>query len=208
MIDERSESVVLLNIQWSTYCRILRDLERQSMRLTYDNEVLEIMSPSSMHEYAKQWLGTMVTILAEEYSVDFIFGGSTTLKRRKLKKGLEPDQCFWVANCRRMIERKSLNLAKDPPPDLVIEVDITSSSLDRMKIYAALGVPEIWRYDGARFFVYALESSHKCDRVFRSIAFPEFPIALIESNMETRSDETDLQAIRRFRKLVREHAGK
>src|SRR6266850_8407472 len=108
MIDERSESVVLLDIQWSTYCRIVRDLERQSMRLTYDNEVLEIMSPSPLHEYAKQWLGTMVTILAEEYGVDFIFGGSTTLKRRKLKKGLEPDQCFWVANCRRMTGRKSL----------------------------------------------------------------------------------------------------
>src|SRR5258707_1334957 len=134
--EEQSDSVLLLDIQWSTYCRLVRDLERQSKRLTYDHGALEIMSPSPAHEHAKEWLGSMVTILAEEFEIDFIFGGSTTLKLRKLKKGLEPDQCYWIANYKRIAAKKTINLAKDPPPDLVLEVDITSSSLNRMKIYA------------------------------------------------------------------------
>lgn len=207
-IDERSESVVLLDIQWSTYCRLVRDLERQSKRLTYDKGALEIMSPSPAHEHAKEWLGKMVTILAEEFEVDFIFGGSTTLKVRKLKKGLEPNQCYWIANYERIADRNTINLAKDPPPDLVVEIDITSSSLNRMKIYAKLGVPEVWRYDGSRLFVYSLDAARAYTPVSRSVAFPDFPVALIEKNIERPSGESDLQSIRRFRLLAREHVVK
>jgi Uma2 family endonuclease len=118
-IADQSESVLLFDIQWSTYCRFVSDLERQAKRITYDNGALEIVSPSPAHEHAKEWLGRMVTILFEEFEIDFIFGGSTTLKRRKLKKGLEPDQCYWIANYQRIAAKKTINLAKAPPPDLV-----------------------------------------------------------------------------------------
>src|ERR1700674_3812031 len=131
---------------WPTYSRLLRIFaERPGMRLTYDRGELEIMSPLLQHDDGSWFLGDMVFILTEELGLPLKRGGSTTMRRRKRKKGIEADTCYWIANAHRMAGRLRLDLRTDPPPDLAIEVDVTRSSLDRMDIYAALKVPEVWR---------------------------------------------------------------
>jgi Uma2 family endonuclease len=200
---QREDRVLLVNVAWDTYETLLGDVERQRVRLTYDRGDLEIMSPSPIHERSKEWLGMMVKILAEEFEIDFLSGGSTTLRRKALKKGLEPDQCFWFANAPSIVARKQLKLPKDPPPDLVIEVDYSSSSLDRMSIYAALKVPEVWRYDLERLTVYRLEQKNYAPRT-TSPTFPVFPLKRIEEMLERTFEWSELQMIQAFRSVVRD----
>ena len=115
------------------------------------------MSPSSMHERYNCLFRRMIETLTEELAIPIKGAGSTTFKREDLERGLEPDSCFYLANERRIRGKRELDLTIDPPPDLAIEIDITSSSLDRQGIYAALGVPEIWRFDGESLRVYQLQ---------------------------------------------------
>jgi Uma2 family endonuclease len=142
------EQIILKGIHWETYQSLVRDLEAQpSKRLTYDNGVLEIRRPLPPHERYKKWLGRLVEIVTEELGIEIASLGSCTWSRDDLRKGLEPDECYYIQNEAAVRGKETITLSVDPPPDLAIEVDSTSSSLDRMGIYAALGVPEVWRYD-------------------------------------------------------------
>jgi Uma2 family endonuclease len=109
------------------------------------------------HEEANRILHDLFTALAEERGLDFINAGSTTLKRLDLDRGFEPDTCIYVRNAARIRGKRRIELPSDPPPDLVIEVDITSPSIDKMGIYSAMGVAEVWRYDAASLRFFALE---------------------------------------------------
>jgi Uma2 family endonuclease len=137
---------VLYDVDWQMYSRLLRAFEaKRGYRLTYDRGTLEIMPPSWEHEAPAYLLGCFIDIMTEELRLPRRGGGSVTLRRKLKRRGLEPDKCYWLANTPRMLGKTRLDLRIDPPPDLAIEVDVTSSSMDRMGIYAALGVPEIWR---------------------------------------------------------------
>ena len=120
------------------------------------------MSPLMEHDDDGRFIGDLVFVLTEELGLPLKRGGSTTLRRRLRQRGIEADECFWIANAHRMAGRRRLDLRTDPPPDLAIEVDVTSSSLNRFDIYAALGVPEVWRLDGntLSFFVLAAAGSY------------------------------------------------
>lgn len=150
------QRVRLSGISWETYERLLAEhRDRMSPRFTYDRGELEIMVISFEHEESNRLLHDLFTVLAEEYGMDFVNAGSTTLKREDLDGGFEPDTSFYVAAARRIRGKERIELPADPPPDLVIEVDITSPSVDKMPIYRAMGIGEVWRYDGSalRFFV-------------------------------------------------------
>ena len=148
VISPQKEQIILKGIHWETYKSLVRDLEAQpSKRLTYDNGVLEIRMPLPPHERYKKWLGRLVEIITEELGIEIASLGSCTWSRDDLRKGLEPDECYYIQNEAAVRGKETITLSVDPPPDLAIEVDSTSSSLDRMGIYAALGVPEVWRYD-------------------------------------------------------------
>ena len=143
-----SNSLVLHGIDWRTYARLLRLFdERRSIRLTYDRGNLEITTLSPEHENLNLLLNHLVVAAAEELGLEIASYGSMTMRRR----GLEADQCYWIANEARMRGRDRIDLRTDPPPDLVIEVDVSRSSMDRMTIYAALGVPEFcgWTRKGS-----------------------------------------------------------
>src|SRR5687768_7842702 len=123
----------LSGVDWRTYTRLLHAFaERPRIRLTYDRGELEIMSPSLQHDDDSCFLARLVVILTEEFSLPFHGGGSTTLRRQLKRRGLEPDECFWIANAPRMAGVRRLNLRGHPPPDLAIEIDVTRSSLNRM----------------------------------------------------------------------------
>src|SRR5579871_4793854 len=148
--------LVLSNVDWRTYSRLLRAFEgRPGVRLTYDRGELEILSPSLGHDDGRL-LGVMVYVLTDELGMPLKHGGSTTLRRQLRKRGIEADECFWIANAPRMQGKRRLDLRTDPPPDLAIEVDVTHSSLDRLAIYAALGVPEVWHLDGDNLVFHVL----------------------------------------------------
>jgi len=132
--------LVLRDVDWKTYARLVRVFnERPAVRLTYDQGKLEIMGPLAGIAGEAEFLGQLLTAMTEELRLPLKSGGSTTLKRRQLLKGLEPDKCYWIASEAQMRGKTRLDLAADPPPDLALEVDVTSSSLNRMGIYAALG---------------------------------------------------------------------
>jgi Uma2 family endonuclease len=149
--EVREQRMALGNVSWETYERLLLDhLDASSPRFTYDEGTLEIMSPSQEHEELKQVMTAVADVILEEWELEFRNLGSTTFRRRDLKKGTEPDSCFYIQNVERIRGRRELELGVDPPPDLVIEIEITSPVVNKLPIYARLGVPEIWRYDGRR----------------------------------------------------------
>ena len=154
------QRVVLHNIGWNTYERLLADHENNSApRFTYDRGELEIMSPSPEHEAFNRSIALLVEFVAAEMGIDVYDLGSTTFRREDLERGFEPDSCFYIQNEERIRGKNRIDLAVDPPPDLVIEIDITSPSFSKLPIYAQMGVPEVWRYDGARMTILVLEGS-------------------------------------------------
>jgi len=153
----KEHSVVLHSISWATYESLLKDLaDCSAPRVTYDRGELEIMSPTPEHELINDAVRLLVNIVAEELNVEVRGLGSTTFRRKDFRRGFEPDACFYIANVERIIGKTRLDLKIDPPPDLIIEVDITSPSLDKFPLFAQLGVPEVWRYAGAKLTIYQL----------------------------------------------------
>ena len=136
------------SVSWDRYTRLLRAFSDRHLRLTYDQGVLEIMTLSHRHENLGRFLGRLAVTLTEEFELPIKEGGSTTFRRRRAEKGLEPDNCYWIANEAAVRGKDKIDLRRDPPPDLAVEIDITHSSLDRMGIYASIRVPEVWRFDG------------------------------------------------------------
>lgn len=168
------QRIILSNISWETYERLLADHENSSApRFTYDRGMLEIMSPNPEHEEANRQLAQIVLILAEERSINVRGLGSTTFRREDLERGFEPDSCFYIRNEERVRGKKRIDLTVDPPPDLVIEVDITSPSLGKFPIYARLGVPEVWRYDGEKLSIHQLAGDAGYTEIRRSAVLPD-----------------------------------
>jgi Uma2 family endonuclease len=165
-------SIVLSGIAWRTYEALLADLSDGRVRLTYDRGSLEIMAPTFNHERSKRKIGRVVETLAEEINQPIVSGGSTTFRREDLARGLEPDDCFYLANVPAILGKLEIDLRVDPPPDLALEIEVSRSVLDRLGIYAALGVPELWCYDGHHLKVFVLRAG----AYVPSAVSPAFPM--------------------------------
>jgi Uma2 family endonuclease len=139
--------VILHGISWQTFQQLLVDRgERCGVLLAYDRGTVELRMPSQEHEWVKTTLTQVVEAVAFARELHYRSLGSTTFGRQDLARGFEPDACFYFDHPDAIALDRPLDLTIDPPPDLVIEVDITRSSLNKLPIYAALGVPEVWRY--------------------------------------------------------------
>jgi Uma2 family endonuclease len=170
------ECVLLQNVSWQQFKDILSELgEQRSSRVAYYDGILEIMVPLPEHEYFKSSIGDLVKDLADELGIEYECFGSTTWKKQKGAAGAEPDECFYIQNFPAIRGRLDIDLSQDPPPDLVLEIDITSKSLDSLLIYARLGVSEVWRYDRNQLLIYQLVNERYVETQ-TSLAFPEFPI--------------------------------
>jgi Uma2 family endonuclease len=199
----RADRVLLHNISWEQYERFLEDLgDRPSARIAYDNSTLEIMTPLPEHEYFKEVISTAVQDAAEELEIDYESYGSTTWRKRLQLAGVELDNCFYFQNEAVVRGRLDLDLSRgDPPPDLILEIDMTSKSLNRFPIYERLGVPEIWCYDDGALNIYHLrEDGYVKAQV--SLAFPQLPIQELPQLIETHR----LEGRRAIRRAVREWA--
>lgn len=204
VLTPADQRVVLYDIAWETYERLLADLENSSApHLAYDQGILEIMSPLPEHEEANRTIAQLVEIIAEEWNVDIRNLGSTTFKREDLERGFEPDSCFYVQNVERIRGKRRFDLTIDPPPDLVIEIDITHPSLPRLPIYAQLGVPEVWRYDGRTVRILVLEEGTYREQD-QSRALPSLSATVLTSFLEESQTLGRPAWIRRVREWARE----
>jgi Uma2 family endonuclease len=198
--------LLLSGIDWRTYSRLLRIFaERPGIRLTYDRGELEIRSPRLDLDNDSRVLGGLVVALTQELGLPIKRGGSTTLRRSLRQRGIEADECFWISNAHRMAGRRRLDLRTDPPPDLAVEVDVTHSSLDRLAIYAALGVPEVWRLDGNNLDFHVLGSDGVYTAATSSKAFSFLtPADLFRFLDQARQAGDENEVERQFRHWIRQ----
>ena len=202
------QRLLLPSVAWRTYGRLLRVFEdRPGVRLTYDRGALEIMTLSHGHEKLGRLLGRFVIVLTEELNLPLQSGGSTTLRRRKRRRGLEPDECYWIASEPLVRHKDEIDLRHDPPPDLAMEIDVTRSSLDRLTIYAALRVPEVWRYDGQVLTFHVLGADGLYTEASHSLAFPKLTPADLVGFLNLRGSMDENAIVRQFRQWVRQHFG-
>ncbi|MCC6125450.1 MAG: Uma2 family endonuclease [Pirellulales bacterium] len=199
--------IVIPNISWEIF-EALGNSDCAGTRFAYDRGHLEIMSPSIEHEWFHKHLGRMIETLTEELNIPILSAGSTTLKVPLKQKGAEADECYYLTRVASMIGKQELDLSVDPPPDLALEVDICSSSLDKLGIYADIGVPELWIYDGDAISVYNLHNRGSYSKMEASSFFPFLDLKEIEKFM-ARFTEFDSETawIRSFRDWVREQYG-
>jgi Uma2 family endonuclease len=203
-----SQRVILQNISWQTFETILAEMgDNRATRLAYDHGILEIMTPLMPHEHNNRLLEHLVFALAEELNLNLKSTGSVTCKRQDLLRGVEPDSSFYIQNEPVMRQKQNLDLTQDPAPDLVIEVDYTSASVDRMPIYQALGVAEVWRYNEAVMQIYQLREGVYvgCDV---SPSFANLPLTTeIPRFLQQSLSIGEIPMIRSFRGWVRQQIG-
>jgi Uma2 family endonuclease len=200
------ERIYLENIRWQTYLALLVDLGEHRGRLTYDHGRLEIVSPSKKHENLKRLLGRLIEAFTEELDIKIQSVSSTTLNREDLQRGVEADECYYVEHEATVREQEEIDLTRDPPPDLVVEVEVSRRLIPRIPIYAAMGIPEIWRYDGKTLRVSRLDSaSGQYVEVKASKVFPMLPPLEVARFLEQRGSVDETQLVRSFRSWVRSH---
>jgi Uma2 family endonuclease len=178
--------------------------ERPGFRLTYDRGTLEIMSPLFEHEVDIDLLGRFVVVLTEELGLPIQAGRSTTFRRRRMRRGLEPDHSWWIAHAQQMRGKRRIDLRVDPPPDLAIEVDVTRRTLNRMSIYARLRVPEVWRLNAQGLTFQVLQPNGRYAEQTHSLSFPLFNPADLMAYVALRSQHDENEVVRRFRAFVRQ----
>jgi Uma2 family endonuclease len=162
------------------------------------------MSTSNLHEWIKKRLGRFLEIVAEEMAVPIQPGGNTTFRSEELDRGFEPDECFWIATEARMrVPVAAWDPTRDPPPDLLVEVEVTRSALDRMAVFAAYRVPEVWRVDGTALHVHRLTEAGEYEEVPTSPTFPGIPVPEIAGFLRPDAETGYLTALRQFREWVR-----
>ena len=207
MIEMMPPGTVLTfsEISWDEYEELLEDLADQPYyRLTYDNGRLEIMTLSSEHEGPAHLLPHLIAVIAEECDLDFLSRGSTTLRKKKKAKGTDPDDCYYFKEYKKISGKKRLDLSVDPPPDLAIEIDITSGSIPKFPIYAALGVPELWRHDGHQMHFYRLEEEDYYE-IEASDLFPFLTPDVVLTFLEEGEEEGTIAMVKKFRRWVQAH---
>ncbi|WP_392480212.1 Uma2 family endonuclease [Nostoc sp. C110] len=197
------QRIILEDVSWQVFEAILNELgEHRGSRLAYSQGTLEIMAPLPEHERAKVIIGDLVKALLDELNLNWESLGSTTFKRKDISVGIEPDDCFYIQNYQLMIGKDKIDLTVDPPPDLAIEIDVTSKT--QISAYQALKVPEIWRYESKNLEINLLQGEQYIKSLTSAI-FPGFPVnEIIPRFVEMARTTGTSSALRSFRQWLRE----
>jgi Uma2 family endonuclease len=175
------DRVVLSGISWELYEQLRENEDNWHIRMAYDEGTLELMSPSPDHEAIKELIG-----------------------ESELAKGLEADGCFYILNHHRVCRRRHVDLTVDPPPDLAVETEVSRSAVPRLRIYSALGIPEIWRWRQSGLTAYSLGPDGKyIEREF-SLNLPMLRVKELEPFLDFELSADETAWIRGFRAWVRE----
>lgn len=195
------QHIVLDGMSWGFYERLLEDIGDRPIRVTFFEGMIEIMSPLFKHEIVKGAIGRLIETLALDLGINLLPAGSTTFRRRDKSAGLEPDECYYLKNASAVRGMERFDPKKFPPPDLAVEVDITSRSIPRQPIYAALGVPELWRFDGKNLEVMILGKNGYVSAE-SSIAFPFLKMDQFSQFVHRLLKEDSVVVLKDFRKWV------
>jgi Uma2 family endonuclease len=198
------QRLILRDIAWDDYRTISRALTGRHVRLTYDRGTLELMTISHLHGNYSRLLGRMVGVLTEELGLPLHSIGDMTCDREDLERGTEPDEGFYITNEPLIRSKREIDLKVDPPPDLVLEIDVSRSSLRRLDIYAAMRVPEVWRFDGLKVRSYQLGKDGRYAETDRSQYFPALPLDQLVRFLELKNEMDENSLIKMFRQWVRE----
>ena len=199
-----SPGVVFHGVTWADYEAMLRIVGNRPIRVTYDQGEMELMSPLWRHGSEPFLMGSMILILSEELGIPFEAADPVTLRRADLDRGAEPDKLFYFReNGAKIRGKRSIDLTIDPPPDLVIEADLTSSSIPKLPIFAALGIPEVWRLDEDELQFLHLQVDGSYLPSDHSLAFPMLPRADVARLLEEAEVMDKMAWVRRFRAYVR-----
>jgi len=196
-------TLVIHEFSWDAYERLLENLgDRPGLRISYDSGRLEVVSPSMRHGWYECLISDLILIFCEAFKLRSERYGTVTWKRRSISKGVEPDRSFFIRNLERVIGKEDLDLEQDPPPDVVIEVDITNSSLGKFSIYGALGIPEVWRYTHKACKFYTLNNG-KYDEILSSRFLPNLTGEMIFEGVEIGKMRGQDEARKAFRRRVK-----
>ncbi|MEB3217438.1 MAG: Uma2 family endonuclease [Nostocales cyanobacterium 94392] len=204
-ISTPAETRTLLeNISWQTFKAMLTDMgSSRNTRLAYENGTLEIMAPDMPHENSNRVIEGFVIALCEEIGEEYKRSGSLTLTRDDLERGGEPDSSYYIQNEYRVRNKEKIDLSIDPPPDLVLEVEYSKPKVDKFKIYAAIGVPEFWRFNGSVLRIYVLNDGQYLE-VKQSPTFGTVPVKEIPRFIQETRINGEMATTRAFRAWVRE----
>jgi Uma2 family endonuclease len=200
------DRVLLRNVSWDTYEKLVEEINNPGTRLAYDEGLLEIISPRERHDRFKELLGSLVEVVTEELGMTRRSTGSTTWRRQAKAKGLEADKSYYLTSAPKVRGKQEVDLTVDPPPDLAIEVENTSSAIDQLGIYTALGVPEVWRFDGEKLTIHSLQAQgHYAEQSRSRFVSQEASAKMVEwiGTCDEGDDETAW--IKVFRRWVREN---
>jgi Uma2 family endonuclease len=208
VLELPEQKVILTGVSWDTYSRLLAEHDGSpGTRFNYDDGALEIMVLSPEHERLKQSLATLVELVAAELEIDVDGVGSTTFRREEFAKGFEADATFYVQNAAHVAGKKRIDLRVDPPPDLAIEIDITSPSLNKFAIYSKLSVPEIWRCDGTRVAIFRFSEGEYIEAETSEI-LPPLSATLLTELIEASAQMKRSKWVRHVRESARQIVGR
>lgn len=198
---------LLLHGNWQDYKRF-RDARGENypaLKITYNRGRLELMTVSNEHERYKKFIARMIELLSFATGGEIVCCGQMTIDREDLDRGFEADECYYVQNAKQMREIRKLNFDIDPPPDLAVEIEISRSLADRLDIYAAMRIPEIWRYDGEALCVLHLHKDGDYEEKNTSLAFPGLDLDVVRSILSEAWPSSEKQALRRFHSWIMKH---
>lgn len=193
---------VIENVRWETYVALADDRRGSVPRITYDRSLMELMSPKKEHEKIKTLLGRLVAAYAEAMEIDIESVGSTTFRREDLDRGFEADEAFYITSADTIRAKDEIDLAIDPPPELIIEVEMTSSAIRKLELFAKLGIAEVWRHNGSRLSLFQLDGDGY-RQVDHSLLLPGFPVADAETVVRNRNSLGEVALIKTFRESIK-----
>ena len=200
-----NSTLLLHEVSWAEYEDLLALLpDNPRFRLSYDQGTLQIMTLSPRHERLKSLFAHLLAVLTEELNLNLAGLGSTTFRLAEAARGLEPDDCYYIYQAERMAGQDTIDLATDPPPDLVVEVDISHPSLDKFPIYVSLRVPEVWRHDGHTLQFFRL-IGERYTQTPASGLFPLLAAEVLAGFVQQGNQYGIIPMIRAFRDWVRAH---
>jgi Uma2 family endonuclease len=185
--------VVLRGLSWEAYLQILNALpQSRAARLTYDDGVLEITVPLELHEFSGRLIERFVFTLIEAMGLKIKTMGSTTMNYPGFKKGAEPDNAYYIQH-QPLVKGRNVDFSQDPPPDLVVEVDITHTDIAKNQFYSTLGIPEFWRFNGKVWRIYQLQEKVYVE-VEISPTFPKVPKERLYAFLD-HAKEDEIEAV-------------
>ena len=196
-------TLVVNDFSWDEYEALMHEFEeRSNPRFSYDSGRLEVMSPSPVHDEYETLIEIFVREFCDFRGLDLQSYGHATWKLKSAEKGAEADCCYYIQNARKVIGKRRIPLESNPPPDIVVEVDVTKSSIRKLRIYAGLGVPEVWRFDGKAFQFYELRDG-SYGELPDSKRLPGFGQLPLGEMIALGTTEGQMPAMKAFRRLVR-----